>query len=56
MKDYADNDRQDLIKRVNQHEDIREKIRATISQDSIQGAMANWFVQGKLGVERGALE
>lgn len=56
MKDYADKDRQDLIQRVNQQEDTREKIRAVIAQDSIQGAMANWFVQGKLGVKHGALE
>ena len=56
MKDYADKDRQALIQRVNQQEAELAKIRAAIAQDNILSAKANWFVQGKLGVARGALE
>lgn len=56
MKDYADKDRQVLIQRVNQQEAALEKTRAAVAQDNIRRAKAYWFVQGKLGVERGALE
>lgn len=56
MKDYAAKDRQVLIQRVNQQEAELAKTRAAVAQDNIRGAKANWFVQGKLGVEQGALE